>query len=118
MDWGLLKRNPRSPLGWSLRSELLIRNSPCMYLVLCAFNLALRFVWAATLFGVATSPGGGMFFLEAVEILRRTVWAVFRIEWEMVAKGHTRTLATGSDDDFEAEEMQLLGGGAAAERAE
>ena len=27
-----------------------------------------------------------MFFLEAVEILRRTVWAIFRIEWEYIVK--------------------------------
>ena len=26
------------------------------------------------------------FFLEAVEILRRTVWAIFRIEWEYIVK--------------------------------
>ena len=25
---------------------------------------------------------------ECVEVLRRTVWAVFRIEWEVIAKGH------------------------------
>merc|ERR1711924_141026 len=57
-----------------------------LYALLCAFNLALRFIWALSLFGVASSPGGGMFFLEAVEILRRTVWAIFRIEWEYIVK--------------------------------
>ena len=86
MDWGLLRRNPRARFGWSLRNELLIAPSPIMYLTLCIFNFALRFVWALTLFGVASSPGGGMFFLEAVEILRRTVWAIFRIEWEYIVK--------------------------------
>ena len=86
MDWGLLKRNRRAAFGWSLRPELLIRSSPLMYLALCIFNLGLRFIWALTLFGVASSPGGGMFFLEAVEILRRTVWAIFRIEWEYIVK--------------------------------
>ena len=86
MDWGLLKRNPRSPFGWSLRSELLITKSKPLYLLLCIFNLGLRFIWALSLFGVATSPGGGMFFLEAVEIIRRTVWAIFRIEWEYIVK--------------------------------
>ena len=86
MDWGLLRRDPRSAFGWSLRQELLISPSKAMYFWLCVFNLALRFIWAATLFGVAASPGGGMFFLEAVEILRRTVWAIFRIEWEYIVK--------------------------------
>lgn len=27
--------------------------------------------------------GAGMFFFEVIEILRRTVWAIFRIEWEV-----------------------------------
>ena len=27
-----------------------------------------------------------MFFFEVIEIFRRTVWAVFRIEWEVVTK--------------------------------
>ena len=30
--------------------------------------------------------GAGMFFFEFIEIIRRTVWAVFRIEWEVVVK--------------------------------
>ena len=56
-----------------------------------------------------------MFVLQLAEVGRRTVWALFRIEWEMVAKGHTRTLATGPEDDFESEELQLLGGGGGGE---
>ena len=86
MDWGLLRRDRRALFGWSMRQELLIKHSKLMYVALCVFNLGLRFVWALTLFGVASSPGGGMFFLEAVEILRRTVWAIFRIEWEYIVK--------------------------------
>ena len=27
-----------------------------------------------------------MFFFEVVEIVRRTVWAIFRIEWEYIVK--------------------------------
>ena len=86
MDWGLLRRDPRTALGWSMRDQLLITPRKWVYLLVCTVNLCLRFVWALSLFGVATSPGGGMFFLEAVEILRRTVWAVFRIEWEVIVK--------------------------------
>ena len=86
MDWGLLRRDARAPFGWSMREPLLITKKKWVYFVLCAFNLSLRFVWALSLFGIATSPGGGMFFLESVEIVRRTVWAIFRIEWEVVVK--------------------------------
>ena len=80
MDWGLLRRDPRAPFGWSMREQLLITPNKAVYGMLCVFNLCLRFVWALSLFGIASSPGGGMFFLESVEILRRTVWAIFRIE--------------------------------------
>ena len=52
--------------------------------------------------------GGGMFCIEVLEIARRTVWAVFRIEWELVHKGHARAAASESDD-LDAEELQPLG---------
>ena len=68
----------------------------------------LRFIWTLTFLGAVPGRGGGMFFLELAEVVRRTVWAVFRIEWEMVAKGHTRTLASESSDDLDNEEMQPL----------
>jgi len=35
-----------------------------------------------------------MFFFEVVELARRTVWAVFRIEWEVIVKVH---LPSGQD---------------------
>ena len=53
-----------------------------------------------------------MLFFEAVEIVRRTVWAVFRIEWEVVAKviypagsyvAVGMTSATADEDDDEDE---------------
>lgn len=45
--------------------------------------MGLRFMWALSVFGGVPGRGLGMFFFEVVEILRRTVWAVFRIEWEV-----------------------------------
>ena len=44
MDWGLLRRDPHAPLGWSLREQLLITRSKGVYALLCAFNLLLRFM--------------------------------------------------------------------------
>ena len=53
-----------------------------------------------------------MFFFECIEILRRTVWAVFRIEWEVVVKlfhaGHGGGARGADDDDDGAEETQPL----------
>jgi hypothetical protein len=53
------------------------------------FNCALRFVWAASVFGhhPVEQRGAGMFFFEVFEILRRVVWAVFRIENEYITLG-------------------------------
>ena len=52
------------------------------------------FVWALSIFGGVQGRGGGMFFFEAVEIVRRTVWAIFRIEWEVVVKVHRASYAS------------------------
>ncbi len=46
----------------------------------------LRFIWTISVFGGVPGHGAGMLFFELIEILRRTVWAVFRIEWEVIVK--------------------------------
>ena len=98
MDWGLfqqvgLARRPFSGSGYAccgqkpvlcaLRDPILILQSTAAHVGLCLFDLGLRFVWALSVFGGVPGRGAGMFFFEVVEILRRTVWAVFRIEWEV-----------------------------------
>ena len=53
-----------------------------------------------------------MLFFEVVEIFRRTVWAIFRIEWEVVTKvvyakgdaGHP-LVEKGSPDDDDDDEL-------------
>ena len=85
MDWGLPAREPRG-CGVAMRQPLLITSSKAVYIVLCFFNLSLRFIWTLSIFGAVSGRGAGMFFFEIVEVLRRTVWAVFRIEWEVVCK--------------------------------
>lgn len=49
-------------------------------------NLILRFSWAASrLPQFATLPPAYLvLLLEVAEIFRRSVWFIFRIEWEMV----------------------------------
>ena len=120
MDWGLPERGRPAGggggggggggvCGWRMRGELLVTRDKALYLVLCAFNLVLRFTWTLTFLGALPGRGGGMFCVEVLEIARRTVWAVFRIEWELVHKGHARATASESDD-LDAEELQPLGG--------
>ena len=89
MDWGLPYRAryaDEGVCGLRMRTPLVVTRRKWVYLLLCAFNLSLRFIWALSIFGGVSGRGLGMFFFEVVEMIRRTVWAVFRVEWEMVAK--------------------------------
>ena len=118
MDWGLLVADARAPFGYRLREPLLVTRRKWVYAALCVFNFGLRFVWALSVFHYVPGRGGGMFFLEAVEIVRRTVWAIFRIEWEVVVKVHNASYAslplTGaassdiSDDGRSSDETQPM----------
>jgi len=65
---------------------LLVTPRKGVYLALCLGNLMLRFIWTISVFGGVPGHGAGMLFFELIEILRRTVWAVFRIEWEVIVK--------------------------------
>lgn len=116
MDWGLPQRcnaakgdaRPRL-CGYTLREPLLVTRSKGVYFLLCAFNLTLRFAWTLSVFGRVPGRGVGMFFFEVIEILRRTVWAVFRIEWEVITKVHNSSqeakLLTSGDSEG-SEEMK------------
>ena len=105
MDWGLpcrARRDDEGLCGLRMRTPLVVSRSKALYLCLCAFNFGLRFIWALSIFGSVPGRSWGMFFLEVVEMARRTVWAVFRVEWEMVHKIYEKdpvthaTRATGT----------------------
>jgi len=94
MDWGLpqradelcITRGQWTFFGFALRDKLLISKKPCIYVILCVFNFFLRFAWTLGILGGVAGHGAGMFLFEFLEIGRRTVWAVFRIEWEAIVK--------------------------------
>ena len=75
----------------------------CLYGLLVFFNFSLRFIWTLAVFGHAPTRGLGMLNFELAEIARRTVWAVFRIEWEYHEKGWP--LDGDGDDDGAALEL-------------
>jgi len=116
MDWGLFKkrrgallcglfepdamRAPKS-LVFKKKSDLFVYGA---YGSLMLFNFCLRFAWALAVFGMASTRGLGMLNFELAEIARRTVWAVFRIEWEYHEKGW----ALAGDDGDGAEEVELI----------
>jgi hypothetical protein len=83
-DWGLLRRGCKNLL---LRDTLLY-HSPAIYYVCMLLNMALRCVWVLTI-----SPGINfdenhkslqLFFFGALEILRRCMWNIFRVENEQL----------------------------------
>ena len=109
MDWGLFKkrrggllcgifevdqmREPKS-LVFSKRSDMFIYAA---YAGLVLFNFSLRFAWALAVFGHVSTRGMGMLSFEIAELARRTVWALFRIEWEYHERGWP--LDTDSDNE-------------------
>ena len=101
MDWGLfrqanlggkhLEESGRACCGGKpvicvLREPRLITSSVGAHVGLAVLDLCLRFIWALSVFGGIPGRGLGMLFFEAVEVGRRTVWAIFRIEWEVIVK--------------------------------
>ena len=79
------------------RETRLVFGSKAPYFLLCAFNFSLRFVWTVSVFGGLPGRGYGMFVFEVLEIARRTAWAVFRIEWEVVVKVCSREQPRAAD---------------------
>lgn len=112
MDWGMLQWDKeRACWRLSLREQMIVSPRKALYALLALFNFALRFLWAMAVFGAVPTRGHGMFFFEAMEIVRRTVWAVFRIEWEYVAKVLPRQAAAYSSvekDSIDGEDTGLL----------
>ena len=126
MDWGLFVADRTATCGYRLREPLLVTRKRWVYALICVFNFGLRFIWALSVFNVVPGRGRGMFLLESVEILRRTVWAIFRIEWEVVVKVYNASYVTlplnspvsgdlDSDSRSSTDETQTLTGGHKAE---
>jgi len=94
MDWTLFKPRTGGLLCglfdfFTFRDSLLLPqqlHAPFSFLLLI-FDLALRFAWTLSVFADFSTRGSGMFFFELIEIIRRTVWALFRIEWEYIHQG-------------------------------
>lgn len=97
MDWGIFEKRENGALCGLFDPNAMRRSivfSPqstsahtTYYALLILFDFALRFVWTLAVFGNAPTRGAGLFAFEVVEILRRTVWALFRAEWEYIHLG-------------------------------
>lgn len=84
MDWGLLQI--------SLKEGKLVTRSQSyfptlLYYCVSVSNLILRFAWASNIYipyFQQMEPHHLVFMLEVVEVIRRAVWNIFRIEWEII----------------------------------
>jgi len=91
MDWGLqalvLPYNPvNDDHAYPLLRQKLLFQHPLLYFVAIVVDLMLRFVWIFSLVPTSTvnSAFGPMFsvYLGSIEILRRFMWGLIRVEWE------------------------------------
>jgi hypothetical protein len=85
MDWGLLTVHRTGRVTTRQRTLLPVWVYPIAILI----NLVLRFSWALN-----RVPGMNfvhssviVLIIEVGEVFRRSMWNVFRIEWEVVDKG-------------------------------
>jgi len=113
MDWGLPKcadglgSRHGSQCKSGFRETRLVFGSKAPYFLLCAFNFSLRFVWTVSVFGGLPGRGYGMFVFEVLEIARRTAWAVFRIEWEVVVKVYSQNAARAIAPEHETMSLKV-----------
>jgi hypothetical protein len=91
MDWGLealvLPYDPyKNDHAYPLLRQKLLYGRPLWYVIAIVIDLMLRFVWVFSLVPTASvdSAFGPLFsvYLGSVEILRRFMWGLIRVEWE------------------------------------
>jgi hypothetical protein len=74
-----------------------------IHLAIAIVNLVLRFSWAANRLPLfATLPPSHLVLLvEVAEIFRRSMWFIFRIEWEMVNTELKKQAKLNNSEDCE-----------------
>lgn len=99
MDWGLLERRNDTNFHYSLRTQRLYKRK-WIYYVIFGLNFCLRFVGMLTLIppvylsrstglivNTYNDPDFQLFvgsLIASAEIFRRTIWALLRLEWEVI----------------------------------
>ena len=99
MDWGLLERRDATNFHYSLRTQRLYQRK-WIYYVIFGINFCLRFVGMLTLIppvylsrstglivNTYNDPDFQLFvgsLIASAEIFRRTIWALLRLEWEVI----------------------------------
>ena len=84
MDWGLI----------TLKRDMIFYARPAIslpvyvYIIVTLVNMVLRFSWLSTSFPYFSQYHSSVVILalELLEIFRRSVWNIFRIEWEVLVQ--------------------------------
>ncbi|MBW0470685.1 hypothetical protein O181_010400 [Austropuccinia psidii MF-1] len=89
-DWGFLNRgffkskNSKNKSSLQNQKILLFANHPSIYFLATLLNVILRLTW---IIGIWSHPNNQLEFgLELLEIFRRSIWCLFRIEWAEISK--------------------------------
>ncbi|KAL1411491.1 protein-ER retention protein [Vanrija albida] len=88
----------KQPL-WGLRQTLLLPD-PIVYYLFALLDLILRFTWSldlSTHLHTISKIESGVFFMEALELVRRWMWVFIRVEWEAVKMGELARFRTGRE---------------------
>jgi hypothetical protein len=82
MDWGLWSKNAGD--NFLLRKELILKKKKhWMYYAMMVIDLVFRLVWIIEVFvGSYFQPSYNIVLFASIEILRRSLWAYFRVELE------------------------------------
>ncbi len=103
MDWGLGHTNVGGKSGsgarlrhWGLRPTLLFGSAGSYYAAI-GLDLVLRLVWVLKYveFDHRLSYDKFMLLIEVLEVLRRGVWSIYRIEWECLSSKGRKAAGSG-----------------------
>ena len=102
MDWGLIQLSmKKNAVCVCLRPRSLFFFPSFAYLLAAAVNLALRFSWMANQLEVFRGLHATQLVLlvELLEVFRRSIWNIFRVEWEIINKTMKERSVSKGDDE-------------------
>lgn len=101
MDWGLISFTRTGRVYW--RPRLLIPFA--FHIIAAVVNFILRFSWAANrIKGLQNMhPSHLILLVELAEVLRRSMWNIFRVEWEIIVRQNAAATAKNGDDGDESD---------------
>jgi hypothetical protein len=99
MDWGLFSFSRHTGLRPQCRKRYMFPY--ITYPILVIFNFALRFSWVANRIPALASMHSSrlIFLVEVAEVLRRSVWNYYRIEWEVLVQ--SEKVVSKHEDEIE-----------------